>query len=174
MTGSQFHWMCWFKAKIKCINNTVSLILICKPANQAVCVKPLGKSALVATLLHKLWWYFFPSLAGELFRTPCLFACECVNPCGFITPFMCTSTSAGNWLSTGRMIYARQEPGYAQTCTQTCQTIKKREQKGRSSVHNSYQTRSCSAHPHMTEQLFPFIAAIWECIREAGWYGLKI
>lgn len=62
----------------------------------------------------------------------------------------------------------------AQTCTQTRQNNKKREQKGRSSVHNSYQTRSGSAQPHMTEQLFPFIAAIWECIREAGWYGLKI
>lgn len=78
-----------------------------------------------------------------------------------------TDLAQGGW-------FTRNSSQGAQTCTQTRQNNKKRQQKGRSSVHNSYQTRSGSAQPHMTEQLFPFIAAIWECIREAGWYGLKI
>lgn len=58
----------------------------------------------------------------------------------------------------------------AQTRTQTRRTMKK----GRSSLRNSDQTRSCSTHPHMTEQSFPFIAAIWERTREPGWHRLKI
>lgn len=47
--------------------------------------------------------------------------------CGFDTPLLRTSTSAGNRFSTGRIIYAWQEPGRANMYTNTQQQQKKQQ-----------------------------------------------
>lgn len=61
-----------------------------KPVLASVCQGPFGCNRL--------------SSVRELLRTP-------QSLCRFIALFMCTSTSAGKWCSTERMIHALQEPG---------------------------------------------------------------